>query len=166
MRKTESLPPCTAIAVGYPGMDKPDEAVVESPETPAGFAQRLRELPAWLGEYLRSLADFGFEQWLTPRLAPLLYGLGTVGSAYLVAIFVIDGFTQSRWTGLVRLLLIGPVLLLLLVTLLRIVLEICLVLFRIAVHLNQMAGHTEEIAGGMPRITFWRSWWRKEPPER
>jgi hypothetical protein len=143
-------------------MDKSDEAATE----PApGWRQRLRELPAWLAEYLCALADFGFEQWLTPRLAPLLYGLGTVGSAYLVAIFVIDGFTRSLAAGLVRLLLIGPVLLLLLVTLLRIVLEICLVLFRIAVHLNQMAGHTEEIAGGMPRITFWKSWLRREPPK-
>ena len=128
------------------------------------WSQRLRELPAWLSEYLRSLADFGFEQWLTPRLAPLLYGLGVVGSAYLVVIFAIDGYTHSFWTGLARMLLIGPVLFLLLVTLLRIVLEICLVLFRIAVHLSQMAGHTEEMAGAMPRITFWRSWRRRDPP--
>ena len=67
--------------------------------------------------------------------------------------------------GVLSSLLAVRVLLLLLVTLLRVVLEICLVLFRIAMHLSDMAGHTEEIAGGLPRITFWKSWWRREPPK-
>ena len=137
----------------------------ESAEPAPTLGERMRHWPRQLGDYLRALADFGFEQWLTPRMAPVLYGLGVAGSAYLVAIFIIDGFTHSLLNGFVRLLLIGPVLLLLLVTLLRVVLEICLVLFRIAMHLSDMAGHTEEIAGGLPRITFWKSWWRREPPK-
>ncbi|MGH8444811.1 MAG: DUF4282 domain-containing protein [Solimonas sp.] len=139
--------------------DEPADDVAE----PA--PHRLKVFGRYLADYLRALTDFGFEQWLTPRMAPLLYGLGVAGSFYLVVIFVIEGFSRSTALGLGRLLLIGPVAFLVLVTLIRVVLEICLVLFRIAVHLNQMAGHTEEIAGGMPRITFWKSWLRREPPK-
>jgi hypothetical protein len=96
-------------------------------------------------------------------MAPMLYGLGVAGSLYGVVMYVLDGFSQSSSIGMGRMLLIGPVAFLVAVTLIRIALEICLVLFRIAVQLSAMAGHTEEIADGMPRITFWKNWWRREP---
>lgn len=148
-----------ALGVGYAGMDI--DPLQDAPPEPGPASGRARLVAAHVGEYLRALTDFGFQQWLTPRMAPVLYALGVLGSLYFVAMFVIEGFSRSAAVGFGRLLFIGPVAFLVLVTLTRIALEICLVLFRIAVHLNAMAGHTEEIAGGMPRITFWKSWWRK-----
>lgn len=132
---------------------------------PAGVAERrVRRWAGHLLDYGRALTDFGFQQWLTPRMAPMLYGLGVAGSLYGVVMYVLDGFSQSSSIGMGRMLLIGPVAFLVAVTLIRIALEICLVLFRITVQLSAMAGHTEEIAEGMPRITFWKNWWRREPP--
>ncbi|HET8882770.1 MAG TPA: DUF4282 domain-containing protein [Solimonas sp.] len=126
--------------------------------------RHLRVGAGHLLDYVRALADFSFRQWLTPRMAPMLYGLGVAGSLYGVVVYVLDGFSQSSSMGMGRMLLIGPVAFLVAVTLIRVALEICLVLFRIAVQLSAMAGHTEEIADGMPRITFWKNWWRREPP--
>lgn len=126
--------------------------------------RRVRVFARNLRDYWRALTDFGFEQWLTPRMAPMLYVLGVLGSLYMVVMYVLDGFSQTATIGMGRLLLIGPVAFLVSVTLIRVALEICLVLFRIAAQLSAMADHTEEIAGGLPRITFWKSWRRKEPP--
>ncbi|NGY04222.1 DUF4282 domain-containing protein [Solimonas terrae] len=142
-----------------------EQTQLKQDQDPAAIVARgLRTFADHLLDYFRALTDFGFRQWLTPRMAPMLYVLGVLGSLYLVVMFVLDGFAQSATIGMGRMLLIGPVAFLVSVTLIRVALEICLVLFRIAVHLSTMAGHTEEIAGGMPRITFWKSWLRRDPP--
>jgi hypothetical protein len=121
-----------------------------------------KALPGRMGEYLRNLFDLQFKQLLTPRMLPTLFLLAIVASAIWVAAYVAEGFSTSRYQGLLRLLLLGPAAFLTLVTLARIALELCLAIFRLAVYAGRMAGHTEDIAGGLPRITFWKSGRRRE----
>lgn len=120
--------------------------------------------PAWArrgGEFLRGLFDLQFRRLLTPRMLPTLFLLAIGASAWAVLVYVAQGFVQSASLGLLRLLLIGPLAFLVLVTAARVLLELCLAVFRIAVHTSRMAGHTENIAGGLPRIQFWKSSRRK-----
>lgn len=117
---------------------------------------------AWIGEFARGLADFEFRSLMTPRMMPALYLLAIFASAWVVVVYAIEGFTMSTAQGMVRAFLIAPVGFVVLVTLARVALELCLVMFRIAVHISKMAGHTEEIAGGFPKITFWKSFKRKD----
>ncbi len=116
----------------------------------------------WIIEFVKGLADLEFRSLMTPRMMPALYLLGILASAWGVVTYAIEGFTISSSQGLVRVFLIAPVAFVVLVTLTRVALELCLVIFRIAVHINKMAGHTEEIAGGFPKITFWKSFKRKD----
>ncbi|HEX4872473.1 MAG TPA: DUF4282 domain-containing protein [Nevskiaceae bacterium] len=126
--------------------------------------QALRE---GLSDYLRGLTDLEFTQWLTPRLLPTLYRLAILASAYAVGAYALAGFAQSWGTGLTRLLLVGPVAFLVLVTLSRIALELCLAVFRIASQVTEMASHTGDLADTVPRITFWKTPKRKpEGPPR
>jgi len=132
---------------------KPKEEPVERT-----LADRL----VWIEDFVRGLADLEFRSLMTPRMMPALYLLAIIASAWAVVAYTIEGFTVSSTQGWVRALLIAPVGFVVLVTLARVALELCLVIFRIAVHINKMAGHTEEIAGGFPKITFWKSFKRKD----
>lgn len=119
----------------------------------------------WLakaGEYLRNLFDLQFRRLMTPRMLPTLFVVAIIGSALWVIAYVAQGFAKSAGEGLLRLLLIGPLAFLTLVTCARVALELCLAIFRMAVHASRMAGHTEDIAGGLPRITFWKTGRRKD----
>ncbi len=107
-------------------------------------------------DFLRNLFDLEFRRLLTPRMLPTLFSFAIIASALAVIGYVLEGFAASFGSGLIRLLLTGPLLFLVLVVLARVALEFCLAIFRIAVHVNKMAGHTEEIAGGLPRIQFWK----------
>ncbi len=118
----------------------------------ASVSHRLRALR----EFLMSLMDLEFRQLLTPRMLPTLYLLGILASAGAVIAYSIEGFAQSVLLGLVRLLLIGPIAFVVLVTLTRVALELCIAIFRVAMHVNELAGHAEDIADGIPRISFWK----------
>jgi hypothetical protein len=129
---------------------------------PEASERSLLDRFAWIAEFARGLADLEFRSLMTPRMMPALYLLGILASAWAVVAYTIEGFTVSAAQGWVRALLIAPVAFVVLVTLTRVALELCLVIFRIAVHINKMAGHTEEIAGGFPKITFWKTFKRKD----
>jgi hypothetical protein len=132
----------------------------EEPSSAApGSAAQWRD---WAVDFLRSLFDLEFRRLLTPRLTPALYVFAIAAIALAVATYIAAGFGISPGTGLLRLLLIGPLAFLVLVVIARVALEFCLVVFRIAVHVNKMAGHTEEIAGGLPRIQFWKPLRRRD----
>lgn len=120
-----------------------------------------KEWPAKAGEFLRNLFDLQFRRLLTPRMLPTLFVLAIIASALWVVAYAVQGFSTSLTDGLVRLLLIGPLAFLTMVTCARVALELCLAIFRLAVHASRMAGHTEDIAGGLPRIQFWKSARRK-----
>jgi hypothetical protein len=119
----------------------------------------------WLAtaaEFFRNLFDLEFRQLLTPRMLPVIYAFAILAVGLSVLTYVFTGFLLSAGEGILRLLLIGPLAFLMLVTLVRVALEFCLAVFRIAVHVNKMAGHTEEIAGGLPRIQFWKPFRRRD----
>ena len=124
-----------------------------------------KEWPAKAGEFLRNLFDLQFKQLLTPRMLPTLFVLAIIASALWVVAYAAQGFATSLGEGLMRLLLIGPLAFLTMVTCARVALELCLAIFRLAVHASRMAGHTEDIAGGLPRITFWKAARRKGDDE-
>jgi fatty acid desaturase len=122
------------------------------------------EPPAWFAavrDFLGGLFDLQFRKLLTPRMLPTLFMAAIAASAWAVLVYAAQGFAQSLGDGLLRLLVVGPVAFLALVTLARILLELCLAVFRIAVHASRMAGHTEDIASGLPRIQFWKPARRK-----
>jgi len=120
-----------------------------------------KDWPAKAGEFLRNLFDLQFRRLLTPRMLPTLFVLAIIASALWVVAYAARGFSTSLVEGLVRLLLIGPLAFLSMVTCVRVALELCLAIFRLAVHASRMAGHTEDIAGGLPRIQFWKTSRRK-----
>ncbi len=120
-----------------------------------------RRWMAQAGEFLRNLFDLEFRRLLTPRMLPTLFVVAIIASALWVLAYAIQGFSNSMGEGLLRLLLIGPLAFLCMVTLARVMLELCLAVFRLAVHASRMAGHTEDIAGGLPRIQFWKAGRRK-----
>jgi len=122
-----------------------------------GGMSSWKEWPAKAAEFLRNLFDLQFQRLLTPRMLPTLFVLAIIASALWVVAYAVQGFSTSLTDGLVRLLLVGPLAFLTLVTCVRVALELCLAIFRLAVHASRMAGHTEDIAGGLPRITFWKS---------
>ena len=132
-----------------------DEPAEEESDAAGAMPAVVRRLSA-VREFVVSLLDLEFRQLLTPRMVPTLYLLGILASGYGVVAYAVDGFSQSLTLGLVRLLLIGPIALIVLVTLTRVALELCIAIFRIAVHVNELAGHAEDIAGGIPRISFWK----------
>lgn len=132
-------------------------------KAPDQSAQRsFMDRAGWVVEFFRGLADLEFRSLMTPRMMPALYLLAIIASGWAVISYAVEGFAMSRAQGLIRALLIAPMGFVVLVTLARVALELCLVMFRIAVHINKMAGHTEEIAGGFPKITFWKSFKRKD----
>ena len=120
-----------------------------------------KDWPAKAGDFLRNMFDLEFRRLLTPRMLPTLFVLAIVASGLWVAAYAAQGFSHSLGEGLLRLLLIGPLAFLTMVTCARVALELCLAIFRLAVHASRMAGHTEDIAGGLPRITFWKTSRRK-----
>jgi len=156
------------LALRYPLMNRRPDPEGDETETEEEAAAQLDvdagpdDAPFWRQRwhaaqvFLRSLFDLEFRQLLTPRMLPTLYLLGIVASAYAVLGYVIEGFSHSIASGFVRLLLVGPIAFVVLVTLTRVALEFCIAIFRIAVHVNELAGHAEDIAEGIPRISFWK----------
>jgi len=126
-------------------------------EEPSAGAAGLKGWSAKARDFLGNLFDLQFRRLLTPRMLPTLFVLAIILSALWVLAYAAQGFSNSLGEGLLRLLLIGPLAFLTLVTCVRVALELCLAIFRLAVHASRMAGHTEDIAGGLPRIQFWKT---------
>lgn len=130
--------------------------MANSEKMPAPGSSPPMQWWAWAMDFLRNLFDLEFRRLMTPRMMPTLYVFAIIASGLAAIGHVLQGFALSTDSGLIRLLLTGPLAFIVLVVLARVALEFCLAIFRIAVHVNKMAGHTEEIAGGLPRIQFWK----------
>ncbi len=130
--------------------------MANSENTPEPGTAFLAQLWMWVVDFMRNLFDLEFRRLMTPRMMPTLYVFAIIASGLAAVGYVLQGFALSTDSGLIRLLLTGPLAFIVLVVMARVALEFCLAIFRIAVHVNKMAGHTEEIAGGLPRIQFWK----------
>ena len=81
--------------------------------------------------FWQSLFDFDFKEFITIRLAGLIYALAIALISLFTLIFIIDGFGISFLRGILNL-IISPAVFLILVTGTRVWLEITVVLFDIA----------------------------------
>ena len=89
------------------------------------------------GSFWNSLFDFEFKEFITIRLAGLIYMLAIFLISLFTLIFIIDGFGSSFFIGLLHL-IISPVIFLILVTGTRVWLEITVVVFDIARNLEEI----------------------------
>ena len=103
---------------------------------------RSRSVPY---EFLSSLFDFSFSDFVTIRLIKLIYGLAIVTFAILGVFLVIVGLAQSTFTALVALVFATAVFLFS-ITIVRICLEAAVIFFRIADNTAEIAEHSADIA--------------------
>ena len=83
-------------------------------------------------QFLGSLFDFSFSEFVTIKIIRGLYGLGIIGSALFAVFLVFGSFSKSVLIGIISLVIIGPIVFLIGVLLCRIYLEILIVIFRIS----------------------------------
>ncbi|MFQ5914759.1 MAG: DUF4282 domain-containing protein [Nitrospinota bacterium] len=90
--------------------------------------------------FLASLFDFSFETFITARVVKVLYGLSIAAAALWALFLIVAGFRQSAGSGVLMLIVGGPLLFVIAVIYARVILEIVLVIFRISEHTSKMAG--------------------------
>ncbi len=93
--------------------------------------------PSGKNSFWQSLFDFEFKEFITIRLAGLIYALAIALISLFTLIFIIDGFGISFWRGILNL-IISPAIFLIAVTGTRVWLEITVVLFDIARDLSEL----------------------------
>ncbi|MDY6892573.1 MAG: DUF4282 domain-containing protein [Chloroflexota bacterium] len=81
--------------------------------------------------FLGRLFDFSFDEFITPTIIRLLFGLSIALSVVYIISMIWGAFVTSFGYGIVTLVL-SPLLLLLFVIIARVYLEIIIILFRIA----------------------------------
>ena len=87
---------------------------------------------------LRTLFDFSFNQFVSPKILKFLYGL-TMFSGILIALFfTIAGFNTSIGFGILALFIGAPLIFLLTVIYSRVLLEMAFVIFRISDQLAEI----------------------------
>ena len=95
--------------------------------------------------FFQSLFDLEFNEFITKRVVSTLFVISVVVSALFSLGIIIDGFTDSFFWGLIKLLIIAPLVFLLMVIFARVALEVVLVIFRIADNVSILASHLIEI---------------------
>lgn len=83
-------------------------------------------------DFLRTLFDFSFSQFVGPKIVKFLYGLSILFAVLLALSFIVAGFNASTWLGILALLIGAPLTFLLTVISSRVLLEMVLVIFRMA----------------------------------
>ena len=84
--------------------------------------------------FLRGLFDFSFNQCITSKIAPFLYGLSLLSAGVLALLLILFGFNTSAAFGIFTLLIGAPLLFLFMVIFIRVFLETTIVLSRMAEH--------------------------------
>jgi len=83
-------------------------------------------------DFLRTLLDFSFSQFVGLKIVKFLYGLSILFAVLLALSFIVAGFNASTWLGILALLIGAPLTFLLTVISSRVLLEMVLVIFRMA----------------------------------
>lgn len=89
--------------------------------------------------FFQSLFDLEFNEFITKRVVSTLFVISVVVAALFSLGIIIDGFTDSFFWGLIKLLIIAPLVFLLMVIFARVALEVVLVIFRIADNVSILA---------------------------
>ncbi len=92
--------------------------------------------------FLNALYDFSFTEFVTTKLIKVIFGIGLFIAAITSLGFIVNGFSDSFFKGLLFLIL-SPVVFVILSILVRVYLEIVIVLFRIAEHVATIASSKE-----------------------
>ena len=89
--------------------------------------------------FLVSLSDLSFSEFITIKVIKVIFLIGIVISALVFFLMIIGAFLNSITAGIITLLL-SPVLYVIYILILRISLELIIVIFRIAKNTQVIAG--------------------------
>lgn len=89
--------------------------------------------------FARALFDLRFTKFITTKIVPILFILGCIAIAMSYLTAVVTAFSHHVSTGLLVMLVVGPVMSLIYVVFLRVLLEVVIVLFRILENTQVMA---------------------------
>lgn len=88
--------------------------------------------------FIQTLFDFSFDEFVTTKIVKILYGIGIILAAIGTLALIVNGFGNSFGRGLLTL-LISPVVFIVYTILARVVLETIIVMFRIAENVEKIA---------------------------
>ena len=98
--------------------------------------------------FFASLFDFSFDTLIAPRIVKILYVLSIALAALWALFLIVGGFSQSSGSGILMLIIGGPLAFIVSVIYARVVLEIVLAIFRISDNLSKMVDITGRAASG------------------
>ena len=81
--------------------------------------------------FFKSLFDYSFRSFVTPRIIRILYVLATIMISLWTLLIILAAFNVSSGAGVVTLVIVGPLLFLVSMIYARVVLELVIVFFRI-----------------------------------
>jgi len=89
-------------------------------------------------DFLQTLFDFSFSQFVSPKIVKFLYSLSVLFAALFALFLIVVGFKASTWFGVLALLVGAPLTLLLTVVSSRVFLEMILVISRTATRVENI----------------------------
>jgi hypothetical protein len=89
--------------------------------------------------FFQRLFDLEFKEFVTTRIVSTLYVIAIIVSALFSLGIIIDGFSGSFFTGLIKLIIIAPLTFLLTVISARVILEVVMVIFKISENISLLA---------------------------
>jgi hypothetical protein len=98
--------------------------------------------------FFRSLFDYSFSSFVTPRIIKILYVLATIVISLWTLFLVLAGFNVSSTAGLLMLIIVGPLFFVVSMIYARVVLELVIVFFRINGNVQEIR---DERIGGAPQ---------------
>ncbi len=88
--------------------------------------------------FFSALFDLSFKSFITSKIAKILYVLSIAGAGLWALRLIVRGFQESAGSGLLMLLIGGPLAFLVVVIYARVFLEIILVLFRMSENISKL----------------------------
>ena len=93
--------------------------------------------------FLKTLFDFSFSEFLTVKIIKVLYGIGIFFAAIGALGLMVNGFADSFGKGFI-LLILSPIVFIVYTILIRVWLEVIIVLFKIADNVTEIARAKKE----------------------
>ena len=97
---------------------------------------------------LKSLVDFGFDSFATPKLIRILYILSFIGIALGAAFYFILGLASGEPFIVLVTLIVVPIVTLLMLIYVRVLVELLAILFRIGDNTTRMVAQLERLDPG------------------
>jgi len=89
-------------------------------------------------DFLQTLLDFSFSQFVSPKIVKFLYSLSVLCAALFAVFLIVVGFKASTWFGILALLVGAPLTLLLALVSSRVFLEMILVISHTATRVENI----------------------------